>query len=64
MTQGEEIKDALKRANLTQKEYCRERGISMRTFQHWVHDESRMGAWLLRMILRDIAEYGEEKASK
>ena len=57
--QGERLKTALKDAGLTQTEYCKRSGISLRTFQHWVHEDTAMPGWMLRLVLKDIAELGK-----
>lgn len=57
--QGERLKIALKAAGLTQTEYCKRSGISLRTFQHWVHEDTAMPGWMLRLVLKDIAEFGK-----
>ena len=59
MKQGEQLKTALKAAGLTQTEYCKRSGISLRTFQHWVHEATAMPGWMLRLVLKDIAEFGK-----
>lgn len=59
MKQGEQLKTALKAAGLTQTEYCKRSGISLRTFQHWVHEDTAMPGWMIRLVLKDIAEFGK-----
>lgn len=60
MGQSEQLKQALKRAGLSQTKYCEIRGIPLRTFQHWIHEDNKLNGWLLDLILKDIAEIGDE----
>lgn len=62
MGQGEALREALKRAGLSQSKYCDIRGIPLRTFQHWIHEDTTMNDWLLRLILKDIEEAGSENS--
>lgn len=59
LTQGERLKTALKDAGLTQTEYCKRSEIPLRTFQHWVHEDTAMPGWMIRLVLKDIAEFGK-----
>lgn len=62
--QGERIKEALKRAGMTQAGYCQLRGIPLRTLQNWISGKTVLSGWMMFFIMRDLDEIAQNVVDK